>query len=249
MVVRLWPALGDAVGRKATLPDQVSASPNTTAEPVRPTASAFGPERLALQPVVVSATPVAPVDLAAYSPVASTAGEVASNAALATVADALGDADGIFHEVAASHAGIDTGTDTALTPIPLASIRFAFDSAVLSAAGRAQVAEAARVLGKADAGTPVTVTGFADTVGSDDYNLQLSQRRAGAVAAALSALGVPRDRMQVLGRGSGAAPVDGGSHDSEDGSGERMVWVELGAAPQSPVASRSDAPVTPFTDR
>ena len=45
------------------------------------------------------------------------------------------------------------------------------------------------------------VAGGADTVGQAAANLELSLRRANAVAAALIARGIPAERLQVLGRG------------------------------------------------
>ena len=47
----------------------------------------------------------------------------------------------------------------------------------------------------------IQVTGFADRSGSPGYNQRLSERRANAVAAALTRLGVPRNEMMVSGRG------------------------------------------------
>lgn len=52
----------------------------------------------------------------------------------------------------------------------------------------------------------VTVTGFTDSVGSDDYNLALSKRRAESVATYLKAHGLKADSMTVSGRGK-ADPV------------------------------------------
>ncbi|WP_152911231.1 OmpA family protein, partial [Burkholderia cenocepacia] len=49
-------------------------------------------------------------------------------------------------------------------------------------------------------------TGFTDSVGSDDYNLALSKRRAESVAAYLKAHGLKTDSMTVSGRGK-ADPV------------------------------------------
>jgi len=53
------------------------------------------------------------------------------------------------------------------------------------------------------AGTPVTiqVTGYTDRSGSPGYNQRLSQRRANNVAVALTRFGVPRQEMQISGRG------------------------------------------------
>ncbi len=49
--------------------------------------------------------------------------------------------------------------------------------------------------------TRVKIEGFTDSVGSDSYNQSLSERRAEAVADALRARGVPRDRLEAEGLG------------------------------------------------
>ena len=54
---------------------------------------------------------------------------------------------------------------------------------------------------KDNANTKVKIEGYTDSVGSDSYNQELSQRRAQAVADALQTRGVPADRYQVEGLG------------------------------------------------
>jgi outer membrane protein OmpA-like peptidoglycan-associated protein len=49
--------------------------------------------------------------------------------------------------------------------------------------------------------TRVKIEGFTDSVGSESYNQELSERRAQAVANALQMRGVPLDRVQVEGLG------------------------------------------------
>ena len=49
--------------------------------------------------------------------------------------------------------------------------------------------------------TVVHVVGHTDSVGSDSYNQQLSERRAQSVGDYLVSRGVPRDRMRTEGRG------------------------------------------------
>jgi outer membrane protein OmpA-like peptidoglycan-associated protein len=67
---------------------------------------------------------------------------------------------------------------------------------------------------KDNAGTHVLIEGHTDSVGTDDYNLALSQRRAQAVADALSARGVSTDRAMTKGLGK-AYPV--ASNDTQAG--------------------------------
>jgi outer membrane protein OmpA-like peptidoglycan-associated protein len=54
--------------------------------------------------------------------------------------------------------------------------------------------------------TRVIIEGHTDSVGGEDYNLALSERRADAVASALRTRGVPADRFEVKGLGK-AFPV------------------------------------------
>lgn len=56
---------------------------------------------------------------------------------------------------------------------------------------------------KANPKTRVMVEGHTDSVGSDEYNQELSERRAQAVTSALSARGVPADQYQTRGLGKG----------------------------------------------
>lgn len=51
--------------------------------------------------------------------------------------------------------------------------------------------------------TRVIVEGFTDGRGSDDYNQQLSEQRANAVASALRDRGVPGERVEARGMGKG----------------------------------------------
>jgi outer membrane protein OmpA-like peptidoglycan-associated protein len=49
--------------------------------------------------------------------------------------------------------------------------------------------------------TSLTIAGHTDSTGSEEYNLQLSQRRADAVKNALMAQGVSAARMNTIGYG------------------------------------------------
>lgn len=62
-------------------------------------------------------------------------------------------------------------------------------------------------------GTDLLIVGHTDADGPDGYNLDLSQRRAGAAARYLTAQGVSRDRIRTTGRGE-YEPVAGNESDS-----------------------------------
>jgi outer membrane protein OmpA-like peptidoglycan-associated protein len=80
---------------------------------------------------------------------------------------------------------------------------FAFDSAELTAAGR-ETLDA--WLAHAPAGMPVVVSGYADRLGPEPYNLRLSQRRAEAVRRYLVAKGRDARDVRIVAKGE-ADPV------------------------------------------
>lgn len=109
-------------------------------------------------------------------------------------------------------------------------VLFPFDSAELTPAARGVVAEAAaayRTAGRAQ----IFLLGTTDTVGSQDYNLDLSRRRAQAVQEALVSLGVPAGEIDANWTGETNIPVP-----TEDGvrlAANRSVQIAV-AQPASP---------------
>lgn len=73
--------------------------------------------------------------------------------------------------------------------------------------------------------TTITVNGYTDSVGSDSYNLQLSQARADSVAAYLSSQGVDSGRLSSYGLGK-ANPIAGNSNEAGR-SQNRRVEVKI----------------------
>jgi outer membrane protein OmpA-like peptidoglycan-associated protein len=59
----------------------------------------------------------------------------------------------------------------------------------------------------------VTIEGHTDNVGSDDYNLGLSQRRANSVQQFLATQGIAANRLTAVGKGEGS-PVAGNDNES-----------------------------------
>jgi outer membrane protein OmpA-like peptidoglycan-associated protein len=89
------------------------------------------------------------------------------------------------------------------TAVALQPVLFEFDHATLSESARALLDdELARRLRTA---ARILVTGYADPLGTSEYNLGLSWQRAEAVRERLIALGVAPSRIQVAAAGNGPA--------------------------------------------
>lgn len=91
-------------------------------------------------------------------------------------------------------------------------ILFPFDSAELLPEARRNLQELADQL-QEEARTDVMIVGHTDSVGSDSYNQDLSERRARSAAAYLASQGVSRTRMQPLGRGE-REPIESNASDA-----------------------------------
>ncbi len=102
---------------------------------------------------------------------------------------------------AATLAATEAGSPAALS-LP---VQFAFDSADILPAARSQldaIAEGIRMLPATQA---VVIEGHTDALGSDDYNEQLSQRRALSVRRYLVAThGIDASRLRAVGMGEQA---------------------------------------------
>ncbi|MBD3346998.1 MAG: OmpA family protein [Chitinivibrionales bacterium] len=79
-------------------------------------------------------------------------------------------------------------------------ILFKFDSSTLTADAGENVREMADVLKKYD-DTNILVQGYTDSIGTKEYNQELSEERALSVAEKLIALDVDNDRLKVEGYG------------------------------------------------
>ncbi|MFN8625691.1 MAG: OmpA family protein [Candidatus Binatia bacterium] len=97
--------------------------------------------------------------------------------------------------------------------IVLRSVHFDFDKATLKAEAKPILDEAVQVL-KQEGSVDIIVEGHTDSVGTDQYNLGLSRRRAETVRAYLVDHGIARSRITAEGMGE-AKPV--ASNDTADG--------------------------------
>ena len=77
---------------------------------------------------------------------------------------------------------------------------FDFDKSDLRSQAKTNIESLAKILNKYP-DTDILVEGDTDNTGSEDYNLQLSERRAQSVANYLMGLGVPGSRISMVGLG------------------------------------------------
>lgn len=84
--------------------------------------------------------------------------------------------------------------------LTLGDVLFDFDRAELQSGGQRAVAELARFLDEYPERN-VIIEGFTDSVGSEEYNQNLSQRRANSVQKALINRGISSNRIRTVGYG------------------------------------------------
>lgn len=104
---------------------------------------------------------------------------------------------------------------------------FGFDSADLTDAGMSAMESLFSQVDEFKGVTNITVTGYTDNTGPDDYNMQLSERRAAAIGAVLQDR-YPDTAVEIVGKGE-ADPA--ASNDTMEGRKQnRRVEVELTAS-------------------
>lgn len=103
---------------------------------------------------------------------------------------------------------------------------FDFDKAELKPTGKEQIKayreKAKTELSRAD---KIKVSGHTDNVGTADYNMKLSQRRAAAVSDYLKSIGVDPGKLEVTGEGMGRPIAD--NRTKEGRAKNRRVEVEV----------------------
>lgn len=89
-------------------------------------------------------------------------------------------------------------------------ILFAVDSAILSGDAKSSLDAFARVM-RDYPQTAILIQGYTDSTGSEEYNMQLSERRAKAVFNHLALREVDQGRMAAIGYGEGYPVADNAS--------------------------------------
>ena len=102
-------------------------------------------------------------------------------------------------------------------------LMFNFDSYALSAATRENLGEMAEIIQEYEK-TDIVIEGHTDNVGSEGYNLQLSKKRAKAVADYLGQKGVSTIRVKTQGYGENQ-PVESNDTDADRQKNRRVEVV------------------------
>ena len=101
-------------------------------------------------------------------------------------------------------------------------VLFEFNKADLRPEGQAKLDELARTAQGAKV-EQVVIVGHADRIGSEQYNKELSERRAEAVKRYLSAKGVDEQRVRSEGAGESQPVTQCGKMGPENGSNKKLV--------------------------
>ncbi|MHB8742391.1 MAG: OmpA family protein [Sulfuricaulis sp.] len=134
----------------------------------------------------------------------------------------------------------ETSIATASTPVPVtvkvpmdANALFDFDKSVIKPQGKEALVDVVRKLDLAGADLVLIVsTGNTDSIGSNAYNMGLSERRADAVRSFLIAKGVNSERIKAVGLGK-SKPI--ASNATAEGRAEnRHVEIEVTSTRTTP---------------
>jgi len=100
-----------------------------------------------------------------------------------------------------------TDTNVSNASLSIAPVYFALDEFEIQSEYQSILGAAATAL--AESGATIVIEGHCDERGSDDYNVALGERRAGAVRNYLYNLGVPMSQMSIVSYGEAQPAVSG----------------------------------------
>lgn len=107
----------------------------------------------------------------------------------------------------------------------MTGVYFAFDKSNLTQAGKDTLEAAVKYL-NGNPGSTVEIQGHADSIGTDEYNRSLSDRRATTVMTYLRSRGIDASRMSAKGFGESEPAADNGTREGR-ALNRRVVIVEL----------------------
>jgi peptidoglycan-associated lipoprotein len=119
-------------------------------------------------------------------------------------------------------------------------VNFEYDDATVRTQDQPSLQRFARIAQSYYPGSKITIEGFADPAGTQQYNLGLSARRASAVRQYLASLGLTGNELMTVGYGK-TRPVVPGASGSQPGAelNRRVVFV-IESKGSTTVASTGD---------
>jgi outer membrane protein OmpA-like peptidoglycan-associated protein len=147
----------------------------------------------------------------------------AARASAATADTAAQPVEQVAASVPASHPSPVTKVNVAKPTAAGFRINFAFNSAVLPDSAHEMIDVVAQVM-KESPDIKVRVEGHTDAIGSADYNVSLSERRALSVGEYLVKVGIDPSRLILIGKGM-AEPLTSNGYDPAN---RRVQFVRVG---------------------
>lgn len=117
------------------------------------------------------------------------------------------------------------------------SVLFATDATSLLPASRDRLSDVATAL--KESRNPLIIEGYTDSRGTEEYNDQLSERRAESVRDFLVAQGVPRERIQIRGMGKSRPVASNATAEGRANNRRVEIVVERNMAGRQPSRSSS----------
>ncbi len=107
----------------------------------------------------------------------------------------------------------------------MTGVYFDFDKSNLKQTGKDTLEAAVKYL-NANPGAHVEIVGHTDSIGTDEYNRSLSDRRATTVMQYLQGRGIDASRMTIRGAGESDPVADNGTKEGR-ALNRRVVIIEL----------------------
>jgi peptidoglycan-associated lipoprotein len=146
------------------------------------------------------------------------------------VASLRNDLDAMRKEFGAKIAMLQDGLHFAMP------VNFAYDDATVRTEDQPSLQRFARVAQNYYPGSKITIEGFADPAGTQQYNLALSARRANAVRQYLVAQGLTGNELSTVGYGKTRLVVPGASRNQPGAEQNRRVTFVIESRGQATVA-------------
>ncbi|HVG60240.1 MAG TPA: OmpA family protein [Hyalangium sp.] len=102
-------------------------------------------------------------------------------------------------------------------------VQFGFNEASLTSEAQGRLSELADCIKETKVTGRITLEGHADERGTEEYNLQLSNRRAASVKRYLTTLGIPARNLEAVGYGE-TRPVNSASDEEAWGQNRRVEF-------------------------